>query len=439
MLPSLRANPTRCWGVDHREPGCVWGLTKQVGGPHAGSAGQMWEEWAPGGLDELIFMLPGDGKGIGMKRLALVSVIAILMGLVPFASPAFAAGWTQFPSPSSPTGEQLQGVAATSTTNAWAVGVSFGSALNDQSPLIEHWNGNAWRRVRGPVVNGELRAVRAVGRSNVWAVGDKRSSLDGSITSSLIEHYNGSSWSKVASPGMDRLNAVASPSSSEAWAVGDKGLIEHWNGRRWRQKHANTSENLYGISMASSRNGWAVGRNVILHWDGESWKVVPYPRDPWGGGDTIRAVKVVSATNVYAVGQNDTDPSPLILHYNGTKWKRLTSTYGCCTYDDLYSLVALSPSNVWAVGTNEPPSTITYGVTFHWNGTPCMAGSPFCDASSGWTRGTIPCTCDDGSTGYDYHSAARIPGTKSFWAVGFYDANGGIGDYLPNALISRHG
>ena len=48
--------------------------------------------------------------------------------------------WTQVPSPSpGATFNYLSSVAATSTTNAWAVGGS------DNGTLILHWNGTTWR------------------------------------------------------------------------------------------------------------------------------------------------------------------------------------------------------------------------------------------------------------------------------------------------------
>jgi hypothetical protein len=41
-------------------------------------------------------------------------------------------------------------VAATSATNAWAVGRTF--TKTTMIPLIEHWNGTAWRQVPGPAL-----------------------------------------------------------------------------------------------------------------------------------------------------------------------------------------------------------------------------------------------------------------------------------------------
>src|SRR5215469_5645576 len=59
--------------------------------------------------------------------------------------------WTRVTSPTPPgISSELDGVAATSATNAWAVGRTF--TKTGRIPLIEHWNGTAWRQVPGPAL-----------------------------------------------------------------------------------------------------------------------------------------------------------------------------------------------------------------------------------------------------------------------------------------------
>jgi hypothetical protein len=54
-------------------------------------------------------------------------------------------------------GAQLYGAAATSTTNAWAVGNRRGTAA--ARTLIEQWNGTDWCRVLSPNPSGtQIRA-----------------------------------------------------------------------------------------------------------------------------------------------------------------------------------------------------------------------------------------------------------------------------------------
>jgi hypothetical protein len=68
----------------------------------------------------------------------------------------------------------LDGAAATSAGNAWAVG--FFTSGSGHASLIEHWDGHAWARVPSPSPGGpgsfnDLAAVAAGSASNAWAAG----------------------------------------------------------------------------------------------------------------------------------------------------------------------------------------------------------------------------------------------------------------------------
>ena len=62
---------------------------------------------------------------------------------------------------------QLFGVAATSASNAWAVGTGSGKTL------IVRWNGASWTQVASPSPGsgGSFAGVAATSASNAWAVG----------------------------------------------------------------------------------------------------------------------------------------------------------------------------------------------------------------------------------------------------------------------------
>jgi hypothetical protein len=128
-------------------------------------------------------------------------------------------------------------VAATSPTNAWAVGRSKNGTT--VQTLIEHWDGTAWTvQPSGTGGNHErLCGVAADSSSDAWAVGFANGRLQ-----TLIEHWNGTAWTvqpprgPAGSPQL--LKGVAAVSPAAAWAVGryDHGsdgfltLIEAWNG-----------------------------------------------------------------------------------------------------------------------------------------------------------------------------------------------------------------
>jgi hypothetical protein len=119
----------------------------------------------------------------------------------------------------------LNGIAAVSPTDAWAVGSST------NQPIIEHWNGTFWRAVTSPQLNSEnngLYGVAAISTSDVWAVGTMATGIgipgasDPSLgTQPLIEHWDGQQWSIV----QQQRQASGSLSSlaftgKKIWSVG---------------------------------------------------------------------------------------------------------------------------------------------------------------------------------------------------------------------------
>ena len=176
--------------------------------------------------------------------------------------------WTRVPSPSPAVSPELYGVTATSARNAWAVGyknvetVLNGISYSTQETLILHWNGKAWKQVPSPnprtsygLWDDQLNGVAATSTSNAWAVGTEDipgvSATSGSYT--MILRWNGKAWKRVHSPNpfcstCDSLYGVAATSTRSAWAVGTVNvggevMILRWNGKRWANS---TSANVLG-------------------------------------------------------------------------------------------------------------------------------------------------------------------------------------------------
>ena len=116
----------------------------------------------------------------------------------------------------------LSGVAATSPSNASAVGTRCGTKATQT--IIEHWNGKGWKVQPSPNPGGSgntsvLSGVAATSSTNAWAVG----SYDGLADPPLIEQWNGKAWKIQPSSNFPAgaLFGVAAVSSSDAWGVGD--------------------------------------------------------------------------------------------------------------------------------------------------------------------------------------------------------------------------
>ena len=86
----------------------------------------------------------------------------------------------------------LTGVAATSARHALAVGYTqeFGQPAH---PVVLQWAGKAWKRVAGlRPADASLEGVAAVSAGDAWAVGYYGNSAD---SRTLIVHWNGHRWS----------------------------------------------------------------------------------------------------------------------------------------------------------------------------------------------------------------------------------------------------
>jgi len=242
----------------------------------------------------------------------------------------------------------FQAVAAISARDAWAVGYTGspgGAGIpGNNSPLIMHWNGVAWKQVPTHLAPGlgNLRGVAATTAGNAWAVGCTGCLAEGA-GDPLIERWNGTAWKQVPAPSpvsLAGLYGVAATSPANAWAVGCTGclaegagdpLIERWNGTAWKQVPAPSPVSLaglYGVAATSPANAWAVGTpsggpghtTGIVGWNGTAWKPVPSPNP--GGQVHVMGVAATSARNAWAVGETEaTTPfKGVISHWNGTAW-----------------------------------------------------------------------------------------------------------------------
>jgi hypothetical protein len=135
--------------------------------------------------------------------------------------------WSSVPPAKDTTGpeDQLYAVAALSATNIWAVGVHFDAFIGGYDGLIEQWNGTAWSIVPSPNpapnTYNQLLGITALSSTDAWAVGyDYQNDA-----TNIAAHWNGSQWTSVPTPvpsgsHYHELFAVASVSPGTVLAVG---------------------------------------------------------------------------------------------------------------------------------------------------------------------------------------------------------------------------
>lgn len=189
--------------------------------------------------------------------------------------------WSVVASPNQGTGDNvLNSVDAHSANDVWTVG-TYTNNSNIVQTLIEHWNGSAWSVVTSPNVGSShnyLQGVAAVSATDAWAVGY----FSSSSRQTLIEHWNGSTWSVVSSPNvgtyLNMLNGVTAVSANDLWAVGYycnancgsstspyQTLTLHWNCDVWSVVPSNNVGSDYtrllGVAAVSASEAWAVGHS----------------------------------------------------------------------------------------------------------------------------------------------------------------------------------
>ena len=168
-----------------------------------------------------------------------------------------------------------------------------------------------WRRV--PEVgagDGDVLWSGWSGDGEVFVVGDE----------GMILHYRAGSeegcsqWQHMEVPGKLPLHGIWGLGADRLIAVGWMGAVLHFDGSRWQQvrggvvddkgRFASCTENtpLFALDGNAAGQAWAVGDDgMILHFDGNDWRVEPAPTRI-----NLRAVACASDGTVYAAGGEGT-------------------------------------------------------------------------------------------------------------------------------------
>lgn len=179
-----------------------------------------------------------------------------------------------------------------------------------------------------------------------------------------------------------------------------------------------TDNFLGGVAAVSTNDVWAVGwyennslqRQQILieHWNGTKWNVVTSPTRNVSYM-ALAGLAVVSANDIWGVGSyltaTQSQEKTLIEHWNGTAWSVISAPGQ--SRSALTGIAVLSATDIWAVGGHgyfdQPGQTLIE----HWNGTV-------------WRIVPSP---NPGSTDNGLGGVARVPGTRTLWAVGSYSSD----------------
>jgi len=128
-----------------------------------------------------------------------------------------------------------------------------------------------------------------------------------------------------------------------------------------------TAGGLAGVATASASSAWAVGyagtgsgaKVLMLHYNGSKWSRVTSPGVLTATG-ALTAITVVSARDAWAVGSTGGASHTLLLHWNGSRWSQVTSP--APVGNAALNAVTATAKGGWAVGYyyTPPGSAIDY-------------------------------------------------------------------------------
>lgn len=257
-----------------------------------------------------------------------------------------------------------------------------------------------------------------------------RSALLGLSLLAGVVPVSGQSWTQVPSPNpspaRNLLRSISGSGPNDIWSVGHrqvagsydiKNLILHYDGSSWNVV-PDASPNsifcdLWGVAAFSPTDAWAVGDYTqpasatwaqILHWDGTAWTQQQVAAVATGGA--LWGIGASGPADIWAVGWgyvNGPGPSrPYAIHYDGTTWTNtLVPTVGLAR-NRFDAVDALTPNDVWAVGAFGDINGDFRHLIMHYDGTT-------------WTQSPLPANLANiGGELFDVEAIAP----NDVWAVG---------------------
>jgi hypothetical protein len=212
--------------------------------------------------------------------------------------------WRRQPLPWARPGVEPDKVVATGPSSVWVV------SRQDESSVVEHWDGARWHSVPSPFGPSDpIADFSATAWNDAWAVGSWGVGQgEGNYSHPLAAHWNGASWTFTGIPSLPGSNSAALESviavhPDDVWAmgpsehfvfgddtIGEEGLqaiFLHWDGRSWKilpgTSRASVAALATGITAAPDGSVWAIGNclvdNLVLRWNGKEWVTVRHPPD----------------------------------------------------------------------------------------------------------------------------------------------------------------
>ncbi|MHB8585006.1 MAG: hypothetical protein ACYDDF_04130 [Thermoplasmatota archaeon] len=262
-------------------------------------------------------------------------------------------------------------------------------------------------------------------------------------------------WSLMATPDTgstqyNQFQAVTCPAATDCWAVGYEESaagsateIAHWDGASWALVESPNSDPtqsnfLLGVTCASASDCWAVGHHddgatntfstLTLHYDGQSWAVVPSANVAQAQDNELIGVSCVGSADCWAVGYDSVgNPAfatgnvllyqTLVEHWDGSMWTIASSPNApAVALPGPTGPVAGTPGNNELQAVSCASATMCVAVGGHVNGV--NAEYTLIEVYDGQTWTVVP-SPNPSSANYQYLLGVTCLSETRCWAVGY--------------------
>lgn len=298
----------------------------------------------------------------------------------------------------SPTG-YLYAAAVLGSRSMIAGGVGVGDPAHAR---LQRWNGSMVSTMPSGNVNDDpfsayVSDFAVVSSTDVWAIGGY---CDYHYCSGLQARWTGKAWKAITTPNVlfsDGLKTYATDAITAVggtiWISGANFMAEysgetdsyaamilrrdtagHWTQTVLPRAPGGADSEATGLYAASPTNIWAAGyywsgsnveatHQIVWHYDGKAWRVVPVPAPP----------NTVGVTSMRGSGPGDIwltlcasahygycdSPSNTLLHYSSGTWTTVTAPSGW----RISAVRSAGAKDLWAVGTLNNSA-----LAAHWQG-----------------------------------------------------------------------
>lgn len=373
-----------------------------------------------------------------MKIVRIATLASVGVALV-LPAQASARAWTVVSAPRDDAA-LAAATAVPGSATVWAVGYS-------PRPFFERERNGVWATIDaapGTAQDAYLGGLAAVSGDDVWAVGRAPAPPPDYPSATLAEHWNGTRWSIVPTPtpAPGGFLRAATTSPSGIWAVGGAGnqpLVEHLTGGRWSvvpSPAVGPYAELDAVSaVPGSRQLWAVGFRAAAdgeqyafaeRYDGRRWTAVPI-RSYANPGDTLSdlaAVIAISPADVWAIGTGLTTTAdrPLVEHWDGRSW----------------TIVPHQPANASPVAATLVPGTRTVWIVGSIS-VGAEDNETFTERIDNGSWRVVPSANPDQGCEHSDELLGVSATARAVWAVGFhFELLNGCGDAVSGSLIERY-